>query len=254
MSLPRLMVAPNGARRGKADHPALPVTIPEIVETARAAQASGADGIHAHARDADGRHSLDPVLCRELLAALGEAVPGMHLQLTSEAAGRYAPAEQIAAMQAIRPASLSVALREVSPATPEGVDFYRWCAAEGLFVQHILYAPQELAALGELLRLLPEPATPPAVIYVLGAYAPARDGTPAELGGFLKSAALLPQKLDWMVCAFGRTERDCLAAALTQGGKVRVGFENNIHRPDGALAGSNDEQVARIAGLMRQSA
>lgn len=29
--LPRLMVAPNGARLTKADHPQLPITIPEIV-------------------------------------------------------------------------------------------------------------------------------------------------------------------------------------------------------------------------------
>ncbi|MEC7495261.1 MAG: 3-keto-5-aminohexanoate cleavage protein, partial [Pseudomonadota bacterium] len=34
--LPRLMVAPNGARRTKADHPAIPVTIQETVETALA--------------------------------------------------------------------------------------------------------------------------------------------------------------------------------------------------------------------------
>ena len=34
--LPSLMVAPNGARRSKSDHPALPVTLPEIVATARA--------------------------------------------------------------------------------------------------------------------------------------------------------------------------------------------------------------------------
>ncbi|WP_375214420.1 3-keto-5-aminohexanoate cleavage protein, partial [Aquabacterium sp.] len=37
--LPRLMVAPTGARRGKGDHPALPVTDDEIVETWRACAA-----------------------------------------------------------------------------------------------------------------------------------------------------------------------------------------------------------------------
>ena len=33
MKLARIMVAPNGARKSKADHPALPVTIGETVET-----------------------------------------------------------------------------------------------------------------------------------------------------------------------------------------------------------------------------
>ena len=37
--LPRLMVAPNGARLTDDDHPAVPVTIPQIVETAKAAGA-----------------------------------------------------------------------------------------------------------------------------------------------------------------------------------------------------------------------
>lgn len=68
--LPRLMVAPTGARRGKADHPALPVSIPEIVATAVACFAAGARAIHAHVRDAGGLHSLDPGLYRELLAEL----------------------------------------------------------------------------------------------------------------------------------------------------------------------------------------
>ena len=57
--LPALMVAPNGATKTKADHPALPVTIPEIVACAEACARAGADGIHAHVRDAEGRHVLD---------------------------------------------------------------------------------------------------------------------------------------------------------------------------------------------------
>lgn len=80
--LPRLMVAPNGARRGKADHPDLPITDAEMIATARACQQAGADGIHLHIRDAAGRHLLDAGRYRALLAALEEAVPGMYLQVT----------------------------------------------------------------------------------------------------------------------------------------------------------------------------
>lgn len=32
-SLPKIMVAPNGARRGKSDHPAIPISPTELVET-----------------------------------------------------------------------------------------------------------------------------------------------------------------------------------------------------------------------------
>ena len=43
--LPKLMVAPNGARPMKKDHPAVHVTISETVETAKACFDAGAGGI-----------------------------------------------------------------------------------------------------------------------------------------------------------------------------------------------------------------
>ena len=59
MSRPFLMVAPNGARRGKADHASLPLTLAETLATARACHAAGADALHLHVRDEAGAHSLD---------------------------------------------------------------------------------------------------------------------------------------------------------------------------------------------------
>ena len=84
-ALPTIMVAPNGARRTKSDHPALPITIEELVETAMACQQAGADGLHAHVRDADGRHILDAGLYNELLAELNSATPDLYIQITTEA-------------------------------------------------------------------------------------------------------------------------------------------------------------------------
>ena len=46
--LPSLMVAPNGARPMKKDHPKVPVTIPEIVETGKACFENGATAMHFH--------------------------------------------------------------------------------------------------------------------------------------------------------------------------------------------------------------
>ena len=57
--LPKLMVAPNGARRLKKDHPAVPLTINETVETAKACYKEGAEAIHLHVRDKNGQHVLD---------------------------------------------------------------------------------------------------------------------------------------------------------------------------------------------------
>jgi uncharacterized protein (DUF849 family) len=59
--LPAVMVAPNGARLGKAEHPALPVTIAEIVATARACHTAGAGAINAHLRDAEAAWCAAPL-------------------------------------------------------------------------------------------------------------------------------------------------------------------------------------------------
>jgi 3-keto-5-aminohexanoate cleavage enzyme len=117
MSRPALiMVAPNGARRTPSDHPRLPVTIPDIADTARACQAAGAGAIHLHVRDAHGEHVLDAGLYREAAAAVREATGGeMLIQITTEAVGRYSPAEQIEAAMAAEPEAISAALRELAP-------------------------------------------------------------------------------------------------------------------------------------------
>ena len=54
-----IMVAPNGARKGHAEHPNLPLTAEALATDARACQAAGAQAMHMHVRDNAGRHTLD---------------------------------------------------------------------------------------------------------------------------------------------------------------------------------------------------
>ena len=94
MSLPSLMVAPNGATKTKTDHPALPITLDEVAETARACMAAGADGLHLHLRDIEGGHLLDSGAYREALEHLARELPAIPVQITTEAGGRYDPGHQ----------------------------------------------------------------------------------------------------------------------------------------------------------------
>jgi uncharacterized protein (DUF849 family) len=241
------MLAPNGARRGKADHPALPVSVAEVVAAARAAQDAGAGALHAHVRDAEGRHVLDAGLYRELIAEMAAQVPQMPVQVTTEAVGRYSPEAQCALVRALEPEGVSVALREMVPeAVPErgARDFYRWAEEAGIAVQHILYAPAEVARLAALVAAgdLPPPRQ---VLYVLGHYAPPVAARPEELEDFLAAGKALGA-VQWAVCAFGAREQDCLVHAARQGGAMRIGFENNIARPDGRPARDNAAQVAAL--------
>ncbi|NED51707.1 3-keto-5-aminohexanoate cleavage protein, partial [Micromonospora aurantiaca] len=46
-----ITVAPTGAESAKSDVPALPVTLDELVQTAKECEAAGAAVIHVHIRD-----------------------------------------------------------------------------------------------------------------------------------------------------------------------------------------------------------
>ena len=252
--LPRLMVAPNGARRGKADHPQLPITDDEVVATARACQQAGADGIHVHIRDAAEKHLLDAGRYRALIDRLADQVPGMYLQVTSETAGRYEAEEQRAMMRSLRPQKISVGLREMVRLPrdwPQALEFYHWAAEEGIEIQHILYSPHEVHAFVSacLNRLIP--GRHHLLLFVQGSYANgAQDSVPLE--EYLEPLARAEgMEFDWMACAFGPEETDSLVRAVQLGGKARVGFENSLWHADGSLARDNAERVRALDAALR---
>ncbi|HKL04997.1 MAG TPA: 3-keto-5-aminohexanoate cleavage protein [Roseovarius sp.] len=247
-ALPNLMVAPNGARRTKSDHPALPITLSDIIETAKSCATAGADGLHLHLRDAEGRHLLDAERYREALGELRAQVPGLSLQVTTEAAGRYAAPHQRQVALAAGADMVSVALREMVQDTPDATAaaFYSDCADRGIAVQHILY---DAADFDLLIRLLPDARLhDPALqlIFVLGRYSVDQDSDPSDLEPFLDRMAEVGLTPDWAVCAFGRGETACLVKAHQRGGKLRVGFENSVWHADGSLAHDNADRVRHV--------
>ena len=249
-----IMVAPNGARRTKSDHPALPMTAPELAETAAACSAHGAAAMHVHVRDERGAHVLDADRYTEALDAIRERTSGrMLVQVTTEAVGRYSPLEQIQLVRTLRPTAISIALREILRAgDAEASAFFAWAAQLGIAVQHILYDETDLDTFVQLHRRGDlGNAEPPRLLFVLGRYARDQESRPEDLDAFL--AGLKRNRLAtdavWSVCAFGRGETACLAAAIEHGGHVRVGFENSLWNADGTIARDNAERVAVIAGI-----
>jgi len=241
------MVAPNGARKMKSDHPALPITVEETVRAAKACLKAGAGGLHAHVRDGQGKHVLDAGLYRELLKEMAAAVPDMYVQITTEAVGIYSPEEQRALVRDVMPAAVSIALREMCPdeETAEARSFYHWAAEAGIAVQHILYSPEDVE---RFLRFVGEGVVPGAsaqVLFVLGRYAENQESDPEDLDPFLAELARCPAglTLDWAICAFGHRETDCLVYAMEKGGKARIGFENGLWNRDGALATDHADRV-----------
>ncbi|HEX9913703.1 MAG TPA: 3-keto-5-aminohexanoate cleavage protein [Candidatus Bathyarchaeia archaeon] len=59
----------------------------------------------------------------------------------------------------------------------------------------------------------------------------------------------LPRDWTWSVCALGRTELPIGAVAMTLGGHVRVGMEDNIFLSRGELLKTNADLVKRVATI-----
>ena len=243
-----LMVEPNGARRLHADHPAIPLTPEALARDAVACRDAGAAMMHLHVREPDGRHLLDAGAYREATAAIRGAVgDDLLLQVTSEAAGRYGPEAQRRMMAELQPEAVSVAVRglfgEPKEVAASGA-LCRQLQQAGSSIQYIVYSPEDLAAFNRLRDEGVLPSGRAFLLFVLGRYETPPIADPARLPGFLEQ--LVPGDL-WAVCAFGPTESECMALAARHGGHARVGFENNLWRPDGTLAASNAELV-RLAG------
>lgn len=259
MSALILANAPNGASRTKADHPALPMTAPEIAATAAAILEAGAAMIHVHVRDREGRHLLDADAYREATAAIRAAVGGrLVVQVTTEAGGRYRPPEQMRVMRELVPEAMSVAIRELMPdaaAEPAAAEFLAWARRERVATQIILYSADEVRRYHDLKSRGVIPAGNDFPLYVLGRYRAGQTSSPDDLDPFIAVAAELGVKAPWSMCAFGRHEDACAAHAAALGGHVRVGFENNLWLPDGSVATDNAALIrlaaAAAAGVGR---
>jgi len=245
MAKPFIMVAPTGARLGKDTHEAVPLTIAEISLTAAACHRAGADGLHLHIRDADGNHSLDPGLYREVIAAINAQVPTLRIQITTEAAGRFDVATQLHCIETLRPSWASVSIREMARDTALAARLYAVAAEAPTQIQHILYDTGDAALMAHWQREgIIRPRQSDAIL-VLGRYETGPPSAAQHIAPFLSA---LPPRTRWMVCAFGAMEHPCLRHAATLGGDLRVGFENSITAPDGSPWLDN---AASVTALLR---
>lgn len=254
-----LAVAPNGARKLKADHPAIPLGADELGACAAACRDAGAALIHLHVREpGSGRHSLDPDLYRAAIRAVRrEAGDDLIVQATSEAAGIYDRHGQMAAMRALRPEACSLAIREIVPdaeAETDAAAFLAELYGAGTLLQYILYSDADLHRFHDLKARGIVPGDRHFVLFVLGRYTAGQVSAPVDLLPFLH---------DWSdtdgafaVCAFGAAEAACALTALALNGHARLGFENNMLLADGSSAADNAalvRQTAAAAAIMGRS-
>ena len=244
MTKPFMMVAPTGARRSKADHPALPVTLGEIVSTASNCFVVGANAIHLHIRDESGAHTLDAGLYRETLTELARTVPRMQVQITTESAGMYSVVEQLDCLRQVRPSWASVSVREVAREEDIATRFYDTCDDNNVKVQHILYDESDARLLARWVRESVVSGVRD-ILLVVGRHQETNKPTSDIVASMLSP---LPPVFNWMLCAFGEQEHQRLCEAVALGGSVRVGFENSLVNADGRR---HDDNAASVRALVR---
>lgn len=242
-----ITAAPNGAYKTHAQHATVPLTAPALAATARACLDAGASMLHMHVRTPDGAHSLDAATYLDATATVRKAVGHeLVIQITTEAAGVYAPPAQMAVVREVQPEAVSVALRELAPAVDEAAlaGFFGWLLDADIMTQVILYDDNDLAQWQALRTRGVIPDGPWFLLFVLGRYSAGQTSSPTDLLPFLQAH---DNAYPWAMCAFGAQEHACAAAAAALGGHARVGFENNLLLKDGSLAPDN-------AALVRQAA
>ena len=249
--LPQIMVAPNGARRTTAEHPAIPVTIQQIVDTAASCHQAGAGAMHFHVRDAKQKHILDAGLYSEALAELAIAVPEMHLQITTECVGLYSPEDMRALAYQVMPPGISIGIIEMIPdgqPTADDIKLYKSLYEAGTRIQHICYFPEHLEIVRQIIDKAGLPEDDIWCLFTIGHYS-GRVSKPKLIDQFLEKLESLKLSPEWAICAFAEQEQICLQKAVSLGGKVRVGFENSLFMPDGTISENNAARVTAARAL-----
>lgn len=250
-----ITVAPTGAETDKADAPALPVTLAELVQTAVACQAAGAALIHVHIRDDAGRPSLDLARLTDTVAALREAT-SLVVQLSTGGSVHDPLGHRLGVLDAA-PDSCSLTCGTVNFGDevflnpwPFMVDLYRAAQEARVVPEFELFDLGHIASLRRLIDLCGLPyggrVHCDLVLGVPGA-APATGAALATMAAALQ--AQVPEVTSWSATGVGRSSLTVMPGALSLGGHLRVGMEDTLTYAKGRPVASNAELVERAAGL-----
>jgi len=246
-----ITVAPTGAEADKAAAPALPVTLSELVATAKECEAAGAAVIHVHIRDENARPTLDGTRLADTVAAIKQATD-LIVQLSTGGAVTDPFDARLKVLDA-GPDACSLTCGTVN----FGDDVFRnpWGFITDLYQltleRHVVpeFELFDLGHVATLHRLLAE-FGPPAGGHVhcdlvLGV----PGGMPGDLRTLAAAVAALPDGASWSATGIGRTTLPVMLSALADGGHLRVGMEDTLTYSRGRPVARNAELVERAAQL-----
>lgn len=252
-----ITVAPTGAESSKSDVPALPVTLAELVGTARECEALGAAVVHVHIRGADTEPTLDLGRLKDTVAAL-RAETGLIVQLSSGGAVTDPESDRLRVLEA-EPDMASCTMGTVN--FGDGVFMNRWEFIVELHarMRDARIVPEyeifDIGHLASLSRLLHRHGLPYGghvhVDFVMGVPGGMAGTAETLVAAVQQARALLPEGTTYAATGIGRTTLPVLLASLAADGHLRVGMEDTLTYAKGQPVESNMQLVARAAGLAR---
>jgi uncharacterized protein (DUF849 family) len=251
MASTMITVAPTGAELDKSAVAALPVTLEELVTTAKECRQAGAAMIHVHIRDGDAKPTLDIARLKDTVHALREATD-LIVQLSTGGAVTDPYERRLAVIDAA-PDGCSLTCGTVN--FGDDVFMNPWPFMCELYVktQELGVVPEfELFDMGHvaaLHRLLDKFGAP----FGGHVHCDLVMGVPGGMAGdaatLVQAVAALPAGATWSATGVGRTAVPVMFAALAAGGQLRVGMEDTITFARGRPVESNAELVERAATL-----
>jgi uncharacterized protein (DUF849 family) len=246
-----ITVAPTGAESEKSAVPALPVTLDELVTTAKECQAAGAAVIHVHIRDDQARPTLDLSRLRDTVAALREGTD-LIVQLSTGGAVTDSFDNRLAVLDAA-PDACSLTCGTVN----FGEDVFH---NPYPFIRDLYARTQELGVVPEfelfdfghiatLHRLLAGHGAPHGGHVHCDLVMGVPGGMPGDAATLTQAVSALPDEATWSATGIGRTTLPVMFAALAAGGHLRVGMEDTVTFAKGRPVASNAELVERAATL-----
>jgi len=246
-----ITVAPTGAESAKADVPNLPVTLEELVDTAKACEKSGAAMIHVHIRDATAQPTLDLGRLRETVTALRQDTD-LVVQLSTGGAVTD-PLENRIKVLDVEPDSCSLTCGTVNFGDdvfmnpwPFMVDLYRRTQEREVVPEFELFDLGHVAALN---RLLDKYGLPYGGKIHCDLVMGVPGGMPGTADALVTAVSALPDGATWSATGVGRTSLPVAFAALAKGGHLRVGMEDTLTFARGRQVRDNAELVERAAAL-----
>jgi 3-keto-5-aminohexanoate cleavage enzyme len=246
--------------------PAIPYAPEDYAAEARRAVDEGCSMIHIHARRPDGAPSFEVDDFRAITEAILAEVEDVVVNYSTGAIG--VPLEKrIDYLRELRPdvAALNMGSMNYAKYSSRRKDFVfkavfensfddivellRVMREHGIRPEHECFDSGHLANLDPLIDmgLLDEPLQISCVMGVTGGIRP----TPKNLVHMADQVPGAAQsRNNWGVIGISREQWRLVAAAAALGGNVRVGLEDNFYLPDGEMAKSNGELIARARQIV----